>query len=106
MLVFDENENIIMKGTRENKSGMWQIPLPITKPKIEKTIPMANGIIKRDTAIEDLCNFLHGACFSPSKSTFIKAIKAGFLSSWPGLTAKAIQKYLIEPEATIKGHLD
>ena len=43
---------------------------------------------------------------SPPKSTWIKAVNAQFFSTWPGLTPKAIKKYLIPSSTTTKGHLD
>jgi hypothetical protein len=41
---------------------------------------------------KDLFNYLHAACFSPVKSTWIKAIKSGFFSSWPGLNEQTVEK--------------
>jgi hypothetical protein len=44
---------------------------------------------------KDLINYLHAACFSPVKSTWITAIKNGFFSSWPGLTGHAVENHFI-----------
>jgi hypothetical protein len=49
---------------------------------------------------------LHAACFSPVKSTWIKAIKNGNFLSWPGLTEHAVEKHLSKSTATTKGHLN
>ena len=54
---------------------------------------------------QELVSFYHAACFSPSKSTFIAAIKRNAFISWPGLTANLVSKYLPKTEATIKGHI-
>ena len=67
---------------------------------------MANGIIKHDTTKHDLLSFLHLACFSPTKRTWIDAISNSFFTTWPGLTTKAVHRYLIEPPSTSKGHMD
>jgi hypothetical protein len=40
---------------------------------------------------KDLSNYLHAACFSPVKSTWITAIKNGHFTSWPGLTEHAVE---------------
>jgi hypothetical protein len=40
------------------------------------------------------------------KSTWIKAIKNGNFSSWPGLTEHALEKHLSKSTATVKGHLN
>ena len=41
----------------------------------------------------------------PTKSTWIKAVKNGAFSTWPGLTEDLINKYYDIWEATIKGHM-
>jgi hypothetical protein len=55
---------------------------------------------------KDLMNYLHAACFSPVKSTWIKAIKNGFFSSWPGLNEHTVEKYLSKSTSTAKVHLN
>jgi hypothetical protein len=54
------------------------------------------------TIIKKIINYLHAACFSHVKSTWIKAIKNGNFSSWPGLNGHNVEKYL----STAKGHLN
>jgi hypothetical protein len=53
-----------------------------------------------------LINYLHAACINPVKSTWIKAIKNGNFSSWPGLNEHSVEKYLSESTSTAKGHLN
>jgi hypothetical protein len=55
---------------------------------------------------KDLINYRHAACFSPVKSTWIKAIKNGFFSSWPGLNEHTVEKHLSKYTSTPKGHLN
>jgi hypothetical protein len=55
---------------------------------------------------KDLINYLHAACFSPVKSTWITAIKNGNFSSWPGLTEHAVEKHLSKSTSTTKVHLN
>ena len=50
--------------------------------------------------------FLHAACFSSCKTTFIQVIKRNFLVTWPHLSEKAVMKYIRASDATILGHLD
>ena len=64
-----------------------------------------NIILRTDKKATDLASFLHGACFSPSKDTFIKAINNNFFITWPGLTSKLISKHLLPSTATHSGHL-
>jgi hypothetical protein len=53
-----------------------------------------------------LTNYLHAACFSPVKSTWITAIKNGHFTSWPGLTEHAVEKHLSKSTSTTKGYLN
>jgi hypothetical protein len=53
-----------------------------------------------------LINYLHATAFSPVKSTWIKAIKNGNFSSWPGLTEHAVEKRFSKSTATVKGHFN
>jgi hypothetical protein len=54
----------------------------------------------------DQVAYLHcGACFSPTKSTWLKAINASYFATWPGLTAELLSKHLPKSIATSKGHL-
>jgi hypothetical protein len=55
---------------------------------------------------KDLISYLHAACFSPVKSTWITAIKNGNFTSWPGLTEQAVEKHLYKSTSTTKGHLN
>ena len=64
-----------------------------------------NIIIKKKQTHMQLIQYLHACCFSPVPSTFTKAIKKGFLKSFPGLTAELVDKYLPISIATAQGHL-
>jgi hypothetical protein len=55
---------------------------------------------------KDLINYLHAACFSPVKSTWITAIKNGHFTSWPGLTEHAVEKHLSKSTSTTECHLN
>ena len=102
--IFNSHNDLITTGFRDTSTGMYNIPLPIPT-KMTKPISLANGIIKRDTPISDLCQFLHASLFSPTLSTLENAIKHGFLDSFPGLSLKTIRKYLPPSIANSKGHM-
>ena len=76
----------------------------------EKTPPISknsiNVIIRQDKSSHDLENYLHAACFSPTKKTFLKAIRRNHLLTWPGLTPDLVNKHHIDTVATAKGHLN
>jgi hypothetical protein len=49
--------------------------------------------------------FFHATMFSPAISTWTDAINAGFLDSFPKLTAKQVHQYQPHSEATTMGHM-
>ena len=69
-----------------------------------KNHKMAIIVQKRQTR-QNLIWYLHAACFSPVKSTWLKAFKNGNFLGWPGLTESLIKKHLPLSTATIQGHL-
>jgi hypothetical protein len=71
-----------MRGSRDPKSRLWPLNL---KQKLEKHEIQCNHEHDNNNQ-KYLINYLHAACFSPVKSTWITAIKNGNFLSWPGLT--------------------
>jgi hypothetical protein len=92
----------VMYGSRDPKSRLWRVDL---KQKMNTKITQCNHAHDNNNQ-KDLINYLHAACFSPVKSTWIKAIKNGFFSSWPGLNEHSVEKYLSKSTSTAKGHLN
>lgn len=96
--IIAKDTSIIAKGYRnETTNGMWHIEIPSQFS--------ANTIIHKNQPKQQLTVYLHAACFSPAISTFINAIKCGYLTSWSGLTTDLITKHLPPQIATIKGLL-
>ena len=54
---------------------------------------------------EQLVNYFHSSLGSHVKSTFVAAARAGYLQGCPGLTAEAINKFIMVEEATEMGHM-
>jgi hypothetical protein len=103
--IFDNNKQIIIRGERNFQDGLWDVKLKKTQPlQVEHTV---NAILKIDKRSQsDLAQYLHACAYSsPTKSTFLTAIRNGHFTSWPGLTYDLINKHLITPIATSKGHL-
>ena len=70
-----KNLHHILQGVRNKTDGPWDIlllPQDYTKPT-----QYMNMLINNTTTKEDLIHFFHGACFSPTKSTLLKAIQKG-----------------------------
>ena len=51
-----------------------------------------------------MATFLHGACFSLVKSTFLTALKKNYFTTWLGLTVKLVSRHLIPTTVTTLGH--
>ena len=94
-----------MTGQRDPVTALYIINITAT-PMIMMAPPFpdsffANHVYETKTK-QDLIMFYHSVLFSPSKSTFIQAIKRNDFTSWHGLTAELVAKYLPKTEATIK----
>eukprot|EP00957_Ditylum_brightwellii_P140763 10722677-Ditylum_brightwellii.AAC.1 len=101
--------DVVLTGHRKVAHGnIWIIPLqqqyknvPHNKIKPQQ---YSNTVYKLKMK-KEIVQYLHGACFSPTKLVWIKAIKQGHFATWPGLTAKMVEKHLPKTIATEKGHL-
>jgi hypothetical protein len=91
-----------MYGSRDPKSRLWRVDL---KKKFETNQVHCNHAHDNSNQ-KDSINYLHDACFSPVKSTWITEIKNGNFTSWPGLTEQAVEKHLSKSTSTTKGHLN
>ena len=97
--VQDNHNNIVSQGNRQPDTKLWHSPL---QPQNTTT---AHDIVQASDTT-DLMKHLHAACFSPAKSTFLKAIQLNFLTTFPDSTVANVNKHLPDSIATEKGHLD
>jgi hypothetical protein len=105
-VVVKYNNNNILEGQRDNQTGLWRIPMnPTTIKQTTNTKQQCNNAY-RTQSIPELIEFLHATAFSPTKTTWLKAIKQGFFQSWPGLTYSAANKYFPASIDMQKGHMD
>jgi hypothetical protein len=91
-----------MYGSRDLRSRLWRVDL---KQKFETKHVQCYHAHDNSTQ-KYLINYLHAACFSPVKSTWITVIKNGHFTSWPGLTEHAVERHLSKSTSTTKGHLN
>jgi hypothetical protein len=96
------NGKCVMYGSRDPKSRLWQVDL---KKRFETQQVQCNHAHDNSNQ-KYLTNYLHTACFSLVKSTWIRAITNGNFTSWPGLTEHAVEKHLSKSTSTTKGHLN
>ena len=94
-----KNGKEIIKGTRNKKTGMWEVPLDTQQPEA------AINSILAQTSKPELAQYLHAEILRPTTASLIKAIKQGFLKTWPGLTRKLIKRHLEKSRSTTMAHL-
>jgi hypothetical protein len=91
-----------MYGSRDQRLRLWRVNL---KQKLETQQVQCNHAHDNSNQ-KDLIHYLHAACFSPVKSTWITAIKKGNLTSLPGLTEQAVENDLSKSTSATKIHLN
>ena len=69
------NNSIVIHGTKAATDTLWTAQLPTQSTIISYSA--------RLTADADFVLFVHASLGSPVYSTFFRAIRAGYLSSWP-----------------------
>jgi hypothetical protein len=87
--IIDNHNTTILQGNRDPTSGLWSLNLhsplaPIT-PAPKDPDHLSNNVHELTTK-RDIVKYLHQACGSPVQSTWVKAIEAGYFTTWPGLT--------------------
>ena len=95
-----KNNKEIIRGGRDPITRMWTVPFTVDDDPPETALHTAevspklayNAYTKKSTA--DLVTYHHIFLGSIAPPTLIKAIKHGFLTTFPGPTGKAVQKYL------------
>ena len=109
----------VLEGWRDPINRLWRVPLTPTAHTPAKSRnrnyynilqdnnpPQAANAMYDCATERQLVQFYHATCFSPTKSTWINAIKKGYFKGWPGLSADLVQRHLGVEVATEKGHLD
>ena len=81
-----KNGEEIIKGTRKKKTGTWEVNLGT-----QQSENIVHNILAQTSKLE-LAQYLHAGLFSPTAASLLKAIKQGFLKTWPGLTKKTHQE--------------
>jgi hypothetical protein len=92
-------------GCRDYSTGLWRIDLSVKPIDTVSSHNSANNVYEQ-RSISDTIAYLHAACFSPVKDTWINAIEAGNFTGWPALSPDRVRKYLHKADATVKGHMN
>jgi hypothetical protein len=124
------NGNEVLRGYKEATTDLWTLPLGgdqrtpaqhdfvmplVACPKIATartwSPPAADGPTHVATFAHTVrtkansIKYAHQAFCSPRLSTFLKAIRCGFLKGCPNLTSTGVTKYLNPSPASSKGHM-
>ena len=101
-----QSSNDIIDSNDFDNAIHKQLQLDAKNYKLAQVLPKVNIVLRKRQPHLDLVSFLHGACFAPVVSTWIKAINNGHFTTWPGLTSDLVRKYLPPSIHTEKGHLN
>ena len=101
----DLHGRAVLHGHRTPATGLWHVSAP-TPPATSPLRPPAQLLSATHSSIAQRVAFYHAAMFSPTLSTWCAALDAGFLTTWPDLTAAQVRRHPPFSVATIQGHLD
>jgi hypothetical protein len=111
-IIVTKNNKTILKGIRDKLSTLWMIPIKHHKKKqlLAQQLPSvpvlhaANNAYHQPT-IAKLMAFHNATIGSLPVATLCNAIDNDWLTSFPGLTSKAIRKHLPKSISTAMGHM-
>ena len=94
--------------THDPVTKLWHVPLTydMTRTQVNSP-PNHQSNQSHQTNTQDyLIQHLHQCCFSPKKTTCIKAMKNNQFTTYPRLKLNAIIKHVTPSMVTAKGQLD
>ncbi len=113
---------IILQGWRDPKNILWQVKIVDNgwttdykvaiptqdKPRVKLTTPPTAHAysLYKCSIMHKLTHFYYTCLNYPVISTLIKAIKAGYLRGWPGLTAECIRRHINISVESNQGHMN
>jgi hypothetical protein len=116
------NKAIILQGWRDPKNRLWRVKIvdngwttnykmaipPQKKPTIELTTPPTTHAysLYECSTMHKLTHFYYACLNYPIVSTLIKAINAGYLQGWPGLTMDHVCRHINISVQSKQGHMN
>lgn len=98
------NNSTVLHGVKATTDTLWTAQLPTHVAAVSTHV--ASSHAARLTADAQFVLFVHASLGSSVYSTFLRAIRAGYLSSWPRLTTSIVLAHPPHTIATAKGHLN
>ena len=94
----------VLQGTKPPDSKLWSVEIPTGATHDSTSTPVCNAShLSTDTSF---VSFVHASLGSPVLSTFLNAVRLGYLATWPRLTTTIVLAHLPKTIATAKGHLN
>jgi len=100
--VHDSHGTLILSGRKQIRDLLWDLPLPVHLPQSSSSSHFAINNVHDAEYVK----FVHASFGSPALSTFHRAVRKGYLRSFPRITARMIRCNPPNPVATAIGHLD
>ena len=91
--------NLAHQPTKPLTHDLHNTPLPMAAPPEPLAVANSGYYLEKK---RDIIVYLHRSCFRPLPSIWIKAIDAGFLSTWSSLTSKLVCAHMRGSTATLK----
>ena len=71
-----KNNQLVIQGIGNKHDGLWDIPITKGNNNLRQQL---NVILVKNKTKQQLAAYLHACCYSPSITTFVKAIKMDIL---------------------------
>lgn len=98
-IVTDKDRNVLLRGPRCNRNGLWTIPITPGLPPDE-----ANNATSTRRSKDVAAEWLHAIMGSPDSRAMKECLKRGYIS-FPGTSYEDYLKHEPNSEATAKGHM-
>lgn len=88
--------------------GLWRVPMEgrndvaLSRDQLEEPL---NNVFDLPS-IEQTIRYLHTGTGFPTRRTRVKVTKKGIFTGFPMLTVNSVNKYFLESEETVKGHMN
>ena len=92
--------NTVFNSEKDPSESLWHVNLPACQNAL------AGSAILRSDTDEAFTKFIYTYFGSPVLSTFLLAVRKGFLAAYPRLTPAMVSAYAPLTAATARGHLD
>ena len=116
VIIYDRDNKPFLTGWREtDREKLWHIslkpdlynfpPFPEDPGATQEELTLEAYITYDLPSVKELFKYFHAATSYPVRYTWLTAIKAGNLKTWPGLTYNNAHRYCPSADETLKFHM-